>query len=192
MPVYPRRLLTRPCPPSARRCSSNSTSRLLIAQCKAGIVGSTPALNARPAAPLEDRLIEITEELAVHDVVDPDRPGAVFAISQIVHKNNDRLDHDMFTGVHGNYLAPSIVAAGLELANLPQGELKTMNFGDGEGGKPKSWKDIWGSSQDIGVIDEVNAMGVYIDELKREYQASRADWRFRSGIGQDERSCLQD
>jgi len=292
-----------------------STPKLVIAQCKAGIVGSMPALNARPAAQLEDWLIEITEALAAHDKAHPDRPAAPFAVNQIVHKSNDRLEHDMamvvkykvpivitslgarvdvnetvhsyggitlhdiinnnfakkaiekgadgliavaagagghagvkspfaliqeirqwfdgpvalsgsiangravlaaqamgadlayigtafiateearasddykqaivdgssddivysnlFTGVHGNYLAPSIAAAGLDPANLPQGELKTMNFGGGENSKPQTWKDIWGSGQGIGAIDEVTSAAAYIDKLKREYQAAR-------------------
>ena len=72
-----------------------STPALVIAQCKAGIVGSMPALNARPAAQLDDWLAEITETLAAHDRSHPDRPAAPFAINQIVHKSNDRLEHDM-------------------------------------------------------------------------------------------------
>ncbi|MGI4776738.1 MAG: NAD(P)H-dependent flavin oxidoreductase [Janthinobacterium lividum] len=292
-----------------------STPKLVIAQCKAGVVGSMPALNARPASQLEDWLIEITEELAAHDKANPDRPAAPFAINQIVHKSNDRLEHDMalvvkykvpivitslgaradvneavhgyggvtlhdiindtfakkaiekgadgliavaagagghagvkspfaliqeirrwfdgpvalsgsiasgdavlaaqamgadfayigtafiateearasdaykqaivdgssddivysnlFTGVHGNYLAPSIVAAGMDPANLPQGEPKTMNFGSGEGSKSKAWKDIWGSGQGIGAIGEVTSAAVFVDKLRREYEAAR-------------------
>src|SRR5690349_460789 len=72
-----------------------STPQLVIAQCKAGIVGSMPALNARPAAQLDDWLAEITETLAAHDRAHPDRPAAPFAINQIVHRSNDRLEHDM-------------------------------------------------------------------------------------------------
>ncbi|MEY4757695.1 MAG: hypothetical protein RJA34_2593 [Pseudomonadota bacterium] len=72
-----------------------STPALVIAQCKAGIVGSMPALNARPAAQLDDWLAEITETLAAHNRAHPDRPAAPFAINQIVHKSNDRLEHDM-------------------------------------------------------------------------------------------------
>ena len=292
-----------------------STPQLVIAQCKAGVVGSMPALNARPAAQLEDWLAEITEELAAHDKANPDRPAAPFAINQIVHKSNDRLDHDMdlivkykapivitslgartdvndavhsyggvtlhdiisnafakkaiekgadgliavaagagghagvkspfalvqeirqwfdgplalsgaiatgdgvlaaqamgadfayigtafiateearasegykqaivagssddivysnlFTGVHGNYLAPSIVAAGMDPANLPEGHLKTMNFSTAAGGKVKAWKDIWGSGQGIGAIDEVRSAAGFIEKLKREYAAAR-------------------
>jgi nitronate monooxygenase len=292
-----------------------STPKLVIAQCKAGVVGAMPALNARPAAQLEEWLIEITEALAAHNKAHPDQRAAPFAINQIVHKSNDRLDHDMemvvkykvpivitslgarvdvneavhsyggvtlhdiidnkfakkaiekgadgliavaagagghagvkspfaliqeirqwfdgpialsgsistgaavlaaqamgadfayigtafiateearasdgykqaivdgssddivysnlFTGVHGNYLAPSIVAAGMDPANLPQGELKAMNFATGEGSKAKAWKDIWGSGQGIGAITEVATAAAYIDKLKREYNEAR-------------------
>ncbi|MBO9647044.1 MAG: nitronate monooxygenase [Variovorax sp.] len=292
-----------------------SNPKLVIAQCKAGVVGSMPALNARPASQLEDWLAEITEELAAYNKSNPDKPAAPFAINQIVHKSNDRLEHDMelvvkykvpivitslgartdvndavhsyggvtmhdiinnafarkaiekgadgliavaagagghagikspfalvqeirqwfdgplalsgsiangaavlaaqamgadfayigtafiateearasaeykqaivegtsddivysnlFTGVHGNYLAPSIVAAGMDPANLPQGDLKTMNFGGGESAK-KAWKDIWGSGQGIGAVTEVGTAASFVEKLKREYQEARS------------------
>ncbi|SEA22970.1 nitronate monooxygenase family protein [Variovorax sp. YR216] len=291
-----------------------SNPKLVIAQCKAGVVGSMPALNARPASQLEDWLAEITEELAAYNKANPDKPAAPFAINQIVHKSNDRLAHDMelvvkykvpivitslgartdvndavhsyggvtmhdvinnsfaqkaiekgadgliavaagagghagikspfalvqeirqwfdgplalsgsiangaavlaaqamgadfayigtafiateearasaeykqaivdgtsddivysnlFTGVHGNYLAPSIVAAGMDPANLPEGDLKTMNFGGGESAK-KAWKDIWGSGQGIGAVTEVGSAASFIEKLKREYMDAR-------------------
>ena len=72
-----------------------STPRLVIEQCKAGVVGSMPALNARPAEQLDGWLAEITQTLADYDKANPDKPAAPFAINQIVHKSNDRLDHDM-------------------------------------------------------------------------------------------------
>ncbi|WP_077003254.1 nitronate monooxygenase family protein [Variovorax sp. KK3] len=292
-----------------------SNPKLVIAQCKAGVVGAMPALNARPASQLEDWLAEITEELAAYNQANPDKPAAPFAINQIVHKSNDRLQHDMemvvkykvpivitslgartdvndavhsyggvtlhdvinntfarkaiekgadgiiavaagagghagvkspfalvqeirqwfdgpvalsgsiatggavlaaqamgadfayigtafiatqearasddykqaivagtsddivysnlFTGVHGNYLAPSIVAAGMDPSNLPEGDLKTMNFGGGEGSKAKAWKDIWGSGQGIGAVTEVAGAAAYIEKLKREYEDAR-------------------
>ena len=292
-----------------------SNPKLVIAQCKAGVVGSMPALNARPAAQLEDWLAEITEELAAYNKANPDKPAAPFAINQIVHKSNDRLAHDMemvvkykvpivitslgaredvnqavhsyggvtlhdiindkfarkaiekgadgiiavaagagghagvkspfaliqeirrwfdgpvalsgsistgdgvlaaqamgadfayigtafiathearasdaykqaivegnsddivysnlFTGVHGNYLAPSIRAAGMDPENLPEGDVKTMNFGGGDGSKAKAWKDIWGSGQGIGAITEVTSAGAFVEKLKREYMAAR-------------------
>ena len=72
-----------------------SNPKLVIAQCTAGIVGSFPALNARPAAQLDEWLHEITEALAEHDRVNPDNPAAPFAVNQIVHRSNDRFDADM-------------------------------------------------------------------------------------------------
>src|ERR1700712_4507714 len=67
---------------------------LVIAQCKAGIVGSFPALNARPASQLDEWLHRITEELSAHDRANPDRLSAPFAVNQIVHRSNDRLESD--------------------------------------------------------------------------------------------------
>ncbi|SEN72130.1 nitronate monooxygenase [Mesobacillus persicus] len=290
-----------------------SNPKLVIEQCKAGIVGSMPALNARPASQLDEWLAEITEELAAYNAQNPERPAAPFAINQIVHKSNDRLETDMelcakykvpiiisslgareeinvaahsyggivfhdvinnkfahkaiekgadgliavaagagghagakspfaliqeirqwfdgpvalsgsiangnailaaqalgadfayigspfiathearasedykqaivdstsddivysnlFTGVHGNYLAPSIRAAGLDPNDLPESDPSQMNFG-GEG-KAKAWKDIWGSGQGIGVIQEVTSAKEYVDKLHREYIAAR-------------------
>ncbi len=72
-----------------------SNPKLVIAQCIAGVVGSMPALNARPASQLDEWLAEITEALAAHDKAHPDSPAAPFAINQIVHKSNDRLEHDL-------------------------------------------------------------------------------------------------
>ena len=72
-----------------------STPDLVIAQCKAGIVGSFPALNARPAAELDRWLERITTGLAEYDVANPDKPSAPFAVNQIVHGSNDRLQHDV-------------------------------------------------------------------------------------------------
>ena len=72
-----------------------SNPKLVIAQCTAGIVGSFPALNARPASQLDEWLHEITEALAVHDRENPDRPAAPFAVNQIVHRSNDRFEADM-------------------------------------------------------------------------------------------------
>jgi nitronate monooxygenase len=72
-----------------------SNPKLVIAQCIAGVVGSMPALNARPASQLDEWLAEITETLAAHNRAHPDQPAAPFAINQIVHKSNDRLEQDM-------------------------------------------------------------------------------------------------
>jgi len=293
-----------------------SSPDLVIAQCKAGIVGSFPALNARPQAMLDEWLHRITEELSAHNRANPDRPAAPFAVNQIVHKSNDRLESDLatcakwqvpivitslgaredlntavhgwggitlhdviddrfarkaiekgadgliavaagagghagrlspfaivqeirqwfdgplalsgsiatgdavlaaqamgadfgyigspfiatteanadqaykdgivagkasdiiysnlFTGVHGNYLRASIQAAGMDPDNLPEGDLKTMDFGGGNGSKPKAWKDIWGSGQGIGAVTEVESVADRVDRLEREYRAARA------------------
>ena len=86
-----------------------SNPQLVIAQCKAGIVGSMPALNARPAEQLEDWLAEITETLAAWDKAHPEAPAAPFAINQIVHKSNDRLEHDMALCV--KYKVPVIITS---------------------------------------------------------------------------------
>ena len=72
-----------------------SNPKLVIEQCKAGIVGSFPALNARPKELLDDWLFEIKEELEKYNNSNPDKPAAPFAINQIVHKTNDRIEHDM-------------------------------------------------------------------------------------------------
>jgi len=74
-----------------------SNPDLVIAQCKAGIVGSFPALNARPQSQLDEWIHQITEELAAHDRDHPDAPSAPFAVNQIVHRSNDRFEEDMLT-----------------------------------------------------------------------------------------------
>ena len=86
-----------------------SNPKLVIAQCKAGVVGSMPALNARPASQLDEWLAEITEALAAHDKANPDHPAAPFAINQIVHKSNDRLEQDM--ALCEKYKVPIIITS---------------------------------------------------------------------------------
>jgi nitronate monooxygenase len=86
-----------------------SNPKLVIAQCTAGVVGSMPALNARPAEQLEEWLIEITEALAAHNAAHPQSPAAPFAINQIVHKSNARLEHDMALCV--KYKVPIIITS---------------------------------------------------------------------------------
>jgi nitronate monooxygenase len=289
---------------------------LVIAQCKAGVVGSFPALNARPGPVLHEWLDRITTELGEYNIKNPDRPAAPFAVNQIVHKTNNRLDHDMeacvkfkvpvvitslgarkdvndaihsyggivlhdvidtwfakkalekgadgliavctgagghagvlspfaliqeireffdgplalsgsiatggavaaalamgadmgyigsafiscdeanamegykdaivkygaeditysnlFTGVHGNYLTPSIIAAGLDPKNLPESDPSKMNFGSGGNTEAKAWKDIWGCGQGIGAIKARVPTQVFVDQLVREYEDSRA------------------
>lgn len=86
-----------------------SNPALVLAQCKAGIVGSFPALNARPEAQLDDWLAEITEHLAAHDAANPERPAAPFAVNQIVHRSNKRLEHDLSLCV--KYKVPIVISS---------------------------------------------------------------------------------
>jgi nitronate monooxygenase len=293
-----------------------SNPDLVIAQCKAGIVGSFPALNARPASLLDEWLHRITEELGAWDRDHPETPSAPFAVNHIVHKTNDRLEHDLeastkwkapivitslgaredvnaavhsyggvvlhdiindrfarkaiekgadglipvaagagghagtlspfaliqglrewfdgpialsgaiahgrsilaaqamgadlayvgsafiateeanaeqaykqmivdstgedivytnlFTGVHGNYLRPSIIAAGLDPDDLPQSDASKMNFGSGGNQKAKAWRDIWGCGQGIGAVKEAPPAAELIARLGREYEAAKA------------------
>ena len=84
--------------------------------------------------------------------------------SDIVYSN-------LFTGVHGNYLKPSITLAGMDPDNLPEGDLSTMNFGSEAA--PKAWKEIWGCGQGIGAIDDVVPAADFVAKLRREYDAAR-------------------
>lgn len=86
-----------------------SNPKLVIEQCKAGVVGSMPALNARPAELLDEWLAEITETLAAYNRANPDKPAAPFAINQIVHKSNERLEHDM--QVCAKYKVPIVITS---------------------------------------------------------------------------------
>ena len=86
-----------------------SNPKLVIELCKAGVVGSMPSLNARPAEQLDEWLAEITETLAAYNKANPDHPAAPFAINQIVHKSNDRLEHDM--QMCAKYKAPIIITS---------------------------------------------------------------------------------
>jgi nitronate monooxygenase len=293
-----------------------SGPELVIAQCKAGIVGSFPALNARPQSQLDEWLHQITEELAAWDRDHPESPSAPFAVNQIVHKSNNRLEADMatcakwkvpivitslgavedvnksvqgwggitlhdvindrfahkaiekgatgliavaagagghastlspfalvqeirqwfdgmlvlsgaiangrailaaqamgadfayagsmfiatdesravqaykqavvdgraadivysslFTGVHGNYLRASIIAAGMDPDHLPEGDVSTMNFSSGGNSDAKAWKDIWGSGQGIGAVDKIVPAADRIEQMLREYKAAKA------------------
>jgi nitronate monooxygenase len=87
---------------------------------------------------------------------------------------SDIVYSDLFTGVSGNYLRPSIVAAGLDPDNLPKGDYSTMNFGSGGNTDAKAWRDIWGSGQGIGAVKAVLPAAEMIGRLKREYAAARA------------------
>ena len=86
----------------------------------------------------------------------------------------DILNSNLFTGVHGNYLRPSIVRAGMDPDKLPQGNVTTMDFSSEDTGKDaKAWKDIWGCGQGIGAIKQVQPAGDYVEQLKRQYAAAK-------------------
>jgi len=97
---------------------------LVLAQCKAGVVGSFPALNARPAAQLDEWLAEITETLGSHNAANPDRPAAPFAVNQIVHKSNDRLEHDLTLCV--KYKVPIVISS---LGAVPEVNQAVHSYG---------------------------------------------------------------
>ncbi len=293
-----------------------SNPDLVIALCKAGIVGSFPALNARGEGEFEKWLIRITEELDAYNQANPDQPAAPFAVNQIVHKSNNRLEEDLalcvkykvlvvitslgarvevneaihsyggivlhdiinnkfakkaiekgadgliavaagagghagtqspfaliqeirqwfegplllsgaisrgdsilaaqamgadlaylgstfiatteanaaqdykqclvdssaedivysnlFTGVHGNYLKPSIIAAGLDPDDLPESDPSKMDFGSGGNSDKKAWKDIWGCGQGIGAITAIEPAANVVARLSGEYNAAKA------------------
>ena len=88
--------------------------------------------------------------------------------SDIVYSN-------LFTGVHGNYLRPSIVAAGMDPDNLPESDPSAMNFGSGGNTEAKAWKDIWGSGQGIGAVDAVDSVADRVDKLEAEYNQARQE-----------------
>jgi nitronate monooxygenase len=293
----------------------SSVPELVIAQCQAGVIGSFPALNARPASLLEDWLEQIADANAEYTNAHPEANVAPFAVNQIVHRSNDRLEHDMavivehrvpivitslgarpeindavhsyggivlhdvisnefaqkaidkgadgviavaagagghagtqsplalireirewfdgplllsgaiahgrsilaalaagadfayigsaflstaeanavpeykqmivdstakdivysnlFTGVHGNYLRNSIVAAGLDPDDLPESDASAMNFGSGGNTKAKAWRDVWGSGQGIGAIKESMTVRDLVAQLKSQFDDAR-------------------
>lgn len=293
-----------------------STPDLVLAQCKAGIIGAFPSLNARPLEQLDEWLTQINEELAAARAANPAAKIAPYAVNLIVHKSNNRIEEDLalcvkhkvpmvitslgarpevnaaihsyggivlhdiinivfahkalekgadgliavcagagghagtlspfaliseireffdgalalsgaisngaqvlaaqamgadfaymgsafipthearavdgykdmivasaakdivysslFTGVHGNYLAPSVAASGMDPNNLPEGDKATMNFRAGESSKGKAWKDVWGAGQGVGGIKSRMSAGEFVEQLKREYAEARA------------------
>ncbi|SCB57629.1 nitronate monooxygenase [Rhizobium aethiopicum] len=97
---------------------------LTLAQCKAGVVGAFPALNARPESQLDEWLAEITEELARHDAAHPERPAAPFAVNQIVHMSNKRLEHDLSLCV--KYKVPIVISS---LGAVPEVNAAVHSYG---------------------------------------------------------------
>lgn len=101
-----------------------SNPALTLAQCKAGVVGSFPALNARPEAQLDEWLAEITEDLAAYNARNPGKPAAPFAVNQIVHKSNKRLEHDLMLCV--KYKVPIVISS---LGAVPEVNAAIHSYG---------------------------------------------------------------
>lgn len=97
---------------------------LTIAQCKAGVVGAFPSLNARPESQLDEWLAQVTEELAAHDAAHPDRPAAPFAVNQIVHTSNKRLEHDLMMCM--KYKVPIVISS---LGAVPEVNAAVHSYG---------------------------------------------------------------
>ena len=93
---------------------------------------------------------------------------------------HDTVYTNLFTGVHGNYLGPSIVAAGLDPDNLPVADKSKMNFGSGGNMKSRAWRDIWGSGHGIGQIHDAPPVSELVDRLKAEFAEASADFRRRA------------
>ncbi|OQW59256.1 MAG: 2-nitropropane dioxygenase [Proteobacteria bacterium SG_bin9] len=98
----------------------------------------------------------------------------------IDHAAHDIVYSNLFTGVHGNYLGPSIVAAGLDPDNLPIADKTKMNFGSGGNTKAKAWRDIWGSGQGIGQIVDAPPVADLVQRLRDEYNLARSDFAQRA------------
>ncbi len=101
-----------------------SHPELTVAQCKAGVVGAFPALNARPESQLDEWLAQITEELAAYDAANPGRPSAPFAVNQIVHTSNKRLEHDLMMCV--KYKVPIVISS---LGAVPEVNAAVHSYG---------------------------------------------------------------
>ena len=100
----------------------------------------------------------------------------------VAGRADDIVYSNLFTGVHGNYLRPSIVAAGLDPDNLPESDPSKMNFGSGGNTEAKAWKDIWGSGQGIGAVKAVETVAQRVDRLEAEYNAARAELAAKAGL----------
>ncbi len=95
---------------------------------------------------------------------------------------DDILYSNLFTGVHGNYLRPSVVKAGLDPENLPVSDPSAMNFGSGGNQEAKAWRDIWGCGQGIGAIDDVLSAGDLVAKFAAEYEQAKAELAAKTAL----------
>jgi len=101
----------------------------------------------------------------------------------IVESSGEDIVHsNLFTGVHGNYLRPSIERAGLDPDNLPQADPSKMNFGSGGNTEAKAWKDIWGCGQGIGVLNDIPSTADFVDRLAAEYETAKAELAAKTAL----------
>jgi nitronate monooxygenase len=100
--------------------------------------------------------------------------GSDYKQAIVAGRADDIVYSSLFTGVHGNYLRQSILAAGLDPDNLPEGDVTTMDFAGG-GSKAKAWRDIWGSGQGIGAVNAIRPAADYVAALAAEYQTAKAE-----------------
>jgi len=96
---------------------------------------------------------------------------------------SDIVYSSLFSGVHGNYLAPSVLAAGLDPKNLPEGDKSKMSFGSGGSSKSRVWRDIWGAGQGVGSITDVPDVAECVARLRREYLEAHAGLARHSFVG---------
>lgn len=110
--------------------------------------------------------------------------NAVEAYKQAIVEGHaaDIVNSNLFTGVHGNYLRPSISAAGMDPDNLPEGDKSQMDFGSGGNMEAKAWKDIWGAGQGIGAIKTIEPVARRVETLVEQYEAAKDELRRRAGI----------
>jgi len=108
--------------------------------------------------------------------------NAVDAYKQMLvdTRAEDIVYSSLFTGVPGNYLKPSIAAAGMDPDNLPSADKSKMDFGSGGNSAAKAWRDIWGAGQGVGSIDSVPSVATLVDQLKAEYREAREDMARRA------------
>ena len=176
-----------------------STPELVIAQCKAGIVGSFPALNAReaPGEPvaLEAWLRQITEALDAHNQANPDRPAAPFAVNQIVHRSNTRLERDLeicarwkvpiwitSLGARPEVNEAAHSCGGIALHDVINNTFARKAIAEGADGalpkgpsKPKAWSEVWGSGQGIGAVDSIVPAAERVHRIASEYETALAE-----------------
>ena len=141
-----------------------STPALVLAQCKAGIVGAFPALNARPAAQLDDWLAQITEELAAYACANPQAKVAPFAVNQIVHASNDRLEHDVAACV--KHRVPIIITSLRPPAEVDVYKRQALHDGSGNVPDARHVVEQLGFAAQKAAVHEV--MALYAGHCKRE------------------------